>query len=130
MTVYESWVSEMVKIAVGEMRESCEPDWGDTCARTAAERDRYRNDYHEEWGKLEQRIACLLTQARALECRHLAGELVVKYGNSQAAKVIASGCWDRSHKLETIATMFASQWPPAEHSTPEPEEMSEGGLIQ
>lgn len=98
MTVFEEWVVEMVKVAVGEMV-------GDP---TGVDPEVYAL----ECNRLEQRVACLLTQARALENRHLAGELMVTYGASQAAKQIASNCLERSHKLEMIALMFAKQWPP------------------
>ena len=63
--------------------------------------------------KLEQRFAILLVQARAEECRHLATALTIKVG-TPAALAFARELTERSHGLETVATNWAKQWPPAE----------------
>lgn len=62
---------------------------------------------------LGQRAAILLVQARALEARHLAGELAVNGAAHPIAVSIMKQCWERSHKLEAIGMMLAQDggWP-------------------
>lgn len=105
MTALETWVIEVVKVLVGDGPEAFEPDWGTVCGPV----DKAEASYREDWRVLSQRGAVLLVQARALECRHLAGELAINYGNAMAPLI--QSCWDRSHKLEAIAMMLAKQWP-------------------
>jgi len=86
MTAYETWLLKTVQILAGEGASS----------------------------ELQQRIAIGLTQARALECRHLAGEIAVGGGAKHPYGVsVIQQCWDRSHKLEAIGLMLASPdgWP-------------------
>ena len=118
MTYFETRLLRMVKVVVGEMYESCEPDWGETCARTEEERGRYQENYAKDWSDLERRCAVIITQARALENRHIAGELTILDPHSIPFKAIASRCLARSHKLEEIAAALASPegWPIKEDS--------------
>lgn len=76
----------------------------------------------------EVRAAVMLTQARALECRHLAAELIMKSGGAAPgtrvmAQAIAAQCTERSHKLEQLAMRFAQPdgWP-IKMSTADPQE--------
>ncbi len=98
MTALETWLVEMVKVAVGDVPLT---------ANTQTDKDSA-----EDFRLLEQRTAILLVQARAIECRHLAGELAIKYGTG--AGLIIQGLWDRSHKLEAIGLMLSQQWPPVD----------------
>jgi hypothetical protein len=114
VTYFESWLVEMVKIVVGEMRESCEPTLGATIsARDRDAAEECQESYAKDWSDLERRAAVLLTQARALENRHLAGELTILDPHSIPYKMIASRCLARSHKLEQLALELAKPegWP-------------------
>ncbi len=88
MTAFDVWLKTMVLAAEGDLLDGPVPDQG-----------------------FRQRIAICLIQARALECRTLAGELAVA-GNEYAV-MIAAMCMDRSHKLEKLGLEYAKAWPPA-----------------
>lgn len=62
---------------------------------------------------LEQRIAIGLVQARALECRHLAGQLQI-YGLTRIPQIRALWAYyiDRSSKLEAIGLEMCEKYPP------------------
>jgi hypothetical protein len=76
---------------------------------------------------LEQRICIGMIQARALECRHTAGSLLI-YGQrvvqrfplnqraavGQAITAISVQLRERSHKLEKLGMDLARKWPPEE----------------
>lgn len=100
MTAFETWTSALVEILVGDaLNLPLDP--------TSAEMEEAKRE-------LSQRIAAGLVQARALECRHLAGELIVNNPSHPIIASVARECWERSHKLEAIAMQFAKEWPPAE----------------
>lgn len=74
---------------------------------------------------LEQRLAIGLIQARALECRHHAGQLRLESTNPMlpmlqqtALLTVANRLLDRSHKLEQISLGMIEKYPP---DTPVPE---------
>jgi hypothetical protein len=71
----------------------------------------------EYWQRIHQRFACLVIQSRAAECRHLAGQLLMKVGTPEA-QAFAKNLTDRSHALETIAMEWAKQWPPEMREAP------------
>lgn len=114
MTAMETWVVELVKILVGDMPETCEPDWGEAFGRDHENCKAAITAYREDWRLLGQRSAVLLIQSRALECRHLASELMINAGSHPIYKGIAQQLWERSHKLEAIGLQFANEWPPIE----------------
>ena len=62
--------------------------------------------------EIQQRAAIHLVQARALECRHIAGELMVRTG----ANTISAGLLERSRQLEAIGLRLASEWPPKDEA--------------
>ena len=109
MTAYEEWLTRVVDVLLGGAFSSeCgdpEPntkEWGDRKARAEAAR----------------RAAVILTHARALECRHLAAELIIRSAEAPLAtkviaQAIAAQCTERSHKLEQLAMRFAQPdgWP-------------------
>ncbi len=101
MTALEAWLVQIVEVAVGHTPDETAPPY-------------VAEDRHKSWAALEQRVAILLVQARALECRHLAGELAVGGANHPVAVQIMEALWDRSHKLEAIGLMLAKQWPPVD----------------
>lgn len=59
---------------------------------------------------LEQRLACGLVQARAFECRKIAGQFGIL--SNEFASRVSMRCMDRSHTLETLALEYAAEWPP------------------
>ena len=63
-----------------------------------------------DWSLMEQRFAVLMVQARAQECRHLAGSLMINVGAAMSG--FAMDLTERSHTLENIALEMAKQWPP------------------
>ncbi len=73
-------------------------------------------------GELEQRLACVIIQSRAAECRHLASGLIINamdpssgLGSPQmapAAAAFARTLTERSHHLEALAMEWAKNWPP------------------
>jgi len=62
----------------------------------------------------QQRLACVIIQARAKEARTLATELTMKNQGNPAVQAIALHLIDREHKLEAIGLKWAECWPPAE----------------
>lgn len=79
-----------------------------------------KNDETGERGAslLEQRICIGLVQARALECRTLAGMLLIGGAASQQgpagkmAMMISMKMRERSHRLEMMGMKLAECWPP------------------
>lgn len=65
---------------------------------------------------LEQRIGISLAQARAAECRHIAGQLMINMNGHPMASQLAGWLSERSHKLENLALGMCHKWPP---DTPE-----------
>lgn len=56
------------------------------------------------------RIALGLIQARALECRHISGEYVIKAGSNQVIAALAIHLGDRSEKMERFAIKIAEKY--------------------
>jgi hypothetical protein len=56
------------------------------------------------------RVALGLLQARALECRHVGGTLLVQSSQSPASRALALHLDDRSAKLEEFATKLAEKY--------------------
>lgn len=117
MTAYEEWLTKIVQVLADPILT---PD---------DETYLFRGDV-DDFVSLAQRAAVILTQARALECRHLAAELIIRSADAPlATKVIAQAiagqCTERSHKLEQLAMRFAQPdgWPiksiPQEHQQAE-----------
>jgi hypothetical protein len=85
----------------------------------------------EDVDLLCQRFACLMIQARAQECRKLAGSLlldpssILRAGEPKDAQVIIRACRkmsqdleQRSHDLELLAMRWAEKWPPEDKPAP------------
>ncbi len=73
---------------------------------------------------IQQRVSIGLTQARAAECRHIAGEMRLK-GLTQIPMMSQLAMWltDRSHKLEQLGLRMVTEWPiKDEDETPQKEE--------
>lgn len=109
MTAYETWVTETARALLADIKESSETEM-ECVAQERGHRDYLKAEFDAEWNDTEQKVAIGLTQARALECRQLAAELL-KQGTA-AALTFASALMDRSQKLEAIGMLFAQQWPP------------------
>lgn len=107
MTALETWLQQMVAVIAGNPAD-------DAADPTLA-----------------QRVAVALVQARALECRHLAGELLIGGAGNPVALQIAQACTDRSRKLEAIGMQLAQPegWPLAKTERPKAEQ-PEGLVIQ
>jgi hypothetical protein len=90
MTAIQKWVTDMVAVALGDLR--CRPD-------------------DEGFAEAEQRISCLLVQSRALECRHIAGELLIRCPGQIPAMQLSGWLTERSRKLEAVAMDLAKNWP-------------------
>lgn len=112
MTPFEHWILTTTKAMVGTMREDCEPDW--SAAADEEERMGYMKTYNEMWDLLERRIAITLVQSRALECRQIAGSVLIH--RPQNVRDWALGLSDRSSKLEKMGMEMCepSGWPPSE----------------
>lgn len=63
---------------------------------------------------LEQRIAIGLLQARALECRHWSGKLLVGFPGNPFAQQLSKHLSDRSHGLEMMGLKMCREYPPGE----------------
>lgn len=75
-------------------------------------------DQPSERDSLAQRLAILMVQARAAECRHLAGEMLLNLGTT-TAQLMSRDLTERSHRLEAKAMEWAKQSPFA----PKPEDV-------
>lgn len=60
----------------------------------------------------KQRLAILMIQGRAKECRTIATELQFKNPTNQVAQAIALYLIDREHALERVGMKWAEKWPP------------------
>jgi hypothetical protein len=70
---------------------------------------------------LEQRIAIGVIQARALECRHQAGEIALRIGlNQPFFRMYHSQLIERSHRLEQFGVQMARQYPPVDEPGEQP----------
>jgi hypothetical protein len=109
MTPFDTWVLEtaaaMVRPTEEEYDESLQ-----VCAG-----QRLHSVDSPDWDALRLRFAICLVQARALECRHIAGELLLKQPST--LKMVADGLWDRSHRYEQLGLRMADRkWPKEEES--------------
>ncbi len=107
MTAIQTWVLDMVKIALQDLRETT--DSYSQCIPPATP-----EQVDEAFRLAGQKAACLLIQARALECRHISGELLIKCPGQVPAIQLSGWLTERSRKLEAIAMEMAQQWPPKE----------------
>ncbi len=70
---------------------------------------------------LEQRIAVGLLQARAAECRALAGELQISGATrNQVVRMMWAKLLDRSSALEKLGLELCETWPPLCEEQPKP----------
>lgn len=79
-TNFEQWIEDTTKSLLGTMREDCEPDWEadpDAPLEVRELREGARATYNEAWDLLELRISIGLVQARAMECRQMAGQITM-----------------------------------------------------
>jgi hypothetical protein len=103
--------------------------WFQDVARAAAKSD-------EEMERptpttVEQRIAVVLAQARAAECRHQAGEIALRIGlNQPFFRMYHSQLIERSHRFEQYALQMAAQYPPVDEPKEQQIEMEPSRLVK
>lgn len=98
MTAFETWFTEIAKALIQD---------DETAGRQIA-------------STVEQRISIALVQARAAECRHLSGELLLHYPTEPLLRALSMRLSDRSHKLEQLALALCMTYPPDTPTEPSP----------
>lgn len=97
MSPFDSWAIETAAAMVKPTEEEWYADRRQTCLTP-------------DWDMLRKRFQIALVQARALECRQIMTNLLVKQPGT--LKQIADGLSDRSHKLEELGLRMAEgNWP-------------------